>query len=110
MKVFLILCVLFSAWSLSFFLDCYLYGSPVPPNSSQNRDESPPFHGAALDNVFWFLQVSMAASPLSLILLFQISDIHISVYVDPGRYEDLKLFIKQVVGTVKPAVVFVTGL
>ena len=40
----------------------------------------------------------------------QISDIHISVYVDPGRYEDLKLFIKQVVGTVKPAVVFVTGL
>ncbi|XP_019851820.1 PREDICTED: transmembrane protein 62-like [Amphimedon queenslandica] len=94
MKIFLIICVLFSAWCLSFFLDCFLYGSPVPLNSSQNRDEAPPFHGATLDNVFWFLQVS---------------DIHISVYVDPGRYEDLKLFIKQVVGTVKPAVVFVTG-
>ena len=96
MKYVIVLLVIFAGWFISFCLDCYWYGSRGTASTPARhiRDNQPPFHGDTPDNILWFLQIS---------------DIHLSVYIDPGRLLDLRTFIDQVVATIKPTAVFVTG-
>lgn len=41
--------------------------------------------------------------------LFQISDIHISIFHDPARVTDLRIFLTQTVDAIKPSVVLASG-
>ena len=82
------------AWLATFSLNCYHYGLPSPQPSNHPRDDSPPFPGGTADNIFWFLQVS---------------DVHISVINDLAVIKDFTTFCSEVVNTVNPALVLVTG-
>lgn len=61
---------------------------------SQNKNDLPPYPGREFNNIFWFIQIS---------------DIHLSIYQDPKRISDFRIFVQQVLNTVKPSVVFATG-
>lgn len=84
----------FLAWLATFSFDCYYHGLPVPQPSSHPRDDNPPFPGDTADNLFWFMQIS---------------DIHISVANDLEIVKDFTTFCSEVVSTVNPALVLVTG-
>ncbi len=84
----------FLAWLATFGFGCYYHGLPVPQPDSHPRDDSPPFPGEGAENIVWFLQVS---------------DIHISVANNLEVVKDFTTFCSEVVSTVTPALVLVTG-
>ncbi len=84
----------FLAWLTTFIFNCYYHGLPVPQPTSHPRDDVPPFPGEGAANIVWFLQVS---------------DIHVSVANGLKVVKDFTTFCSEVVSTVDPALVLVTG-
>lgn len=41
--------------------------------------------------------------------VLQISDIHLSIFEDPGRVTDLRIFLTQTIDAIRPAVVLASG-
>ena len=61
---------------------------------SNKKKPVPPFPSDKFDNLFWFVHIS---------------DIHISIYVDPQRIVDFQEFCQNTLKVIKPDVVLVTG-
>ena len=82
------------SWFLLYLYECYFY---TPTSSHQrSKDSPPPYPGSADDNLFWFIHIS---------------DLHLSIKVDPGgsRYRDLRVFCTENVKTINPSFILVTG-
>ncbi|XP_062910173.1 transmembrane protein 62 isoform X1 [Mobula hypostoma] len=67
---------------------------PRGGTGQHSRGEQPPYPAGGMDNIFWFLQVS---------------DIHISKFVDSQRAPDFQKFCTETIDVIKPEIVFVTG-
>ncbi|MBN3296123.1 TMM62 protein, partial [Amia calva] len=99
----LVLTGLVSACLISLLLE--IYDTAQHPKSTiikptrrtvrgQSWNSMPPYPGAQLDNIFWFVQVS---------------DIHISRFHDRRRAPDFEKFCTDTINIIKPVLVLATG-
>ena len=114
----LVLLIALISWLAAYIVDHYYTTGAVErasrsPNSSLTPKDT-------VKNLFWFLHVSCIRLSVemhslcffcfvSLFWISQLSDIHVSIYHDPDRAKDLKQFAGQVIDTINPSLVVVTG-
>nr|XP_002129413.1 transmembrane protein 62 [Ciona intestinalis] len=77
-----------------FLFLAYVTYKPYSVPVNEWKEAKPPYPSNTDDNIFWFVQVS---------------DIHISKFIDPKRVPDFTSFCSQTLDVIQPKLVLVTG-
>ena len=112
-EVLLVSVVAFLSWFFMFCFDCYIGIGTEYAQDIRESKISPPFPDDRIQNLFWFLQVSIFDLCLTVSYVAccfsQITDVHFSFVDNFSISHSLESFCHNVITTVKPSLVIVSG-